>query len=397
MKRNLPLQSFLYTGRMLAGLLLAVVAWSPLPAQIGNQTGIEAGTPVSHAGEGHTGSPPMGRQTQLQLLPAAFAGEPRRGDIVNQPTPADVDSAHVAVLKEDGFEGASRAVYAGPGATNWLVEVLRFGDATGAYSAFTFYRNPDMRLEQVGDDAAAGPQLFLARVSASLVMVRPAGTALAAGQDAQTLGAAMKALVGGLPRRHGPDAIPPILPQLMPAAGLDRLSLHYAIGPAGYNGPLPVSVVDFGRDAEAATAAYHLPGAGNAVLTLIMLPTPQIAVAGQQAIGSLPDASLHVAVRRMGPLLAAVSGAGLPKTEADKLLGEIRYRNDITLDQPQGYTSEVAKAARLLVGIAWLTIVLGLAALVIGVFLGFGRVLIRRLQGKPASSLHDEEFITLKL
>ena len=67
------------------------------------------------------------------------------------------------------------------------------------------------------------------------------------------------------------------------------------------------------------------------------------------------------------------------------------------MDQPQGYTSEVAKAAKLLLGIGYLTVFLAIAALVIAVFFGAGRVLVRKLRGKPASSVSDDEFITLKL
>jgi hypothetical protein len=33
----------------------------------------------------------------------------------------------------------------------------------------------------------------------------------------------------------------------------------------------------------------------------------------------------------------------------------------------------------------------------LALFLGGGRVLIRRLRGKPASSLNDDDFISLKL
>ena len=377
--------------------LVALAAAASCPAQQAAHRGGHSVTTASRAAEGSARSAPVVPMEQLQLLPPAFASLPRQGDIVTQPSASSLDSAHAAVLKEDGFVNASRAVYSGNGGTGWTVEVLRFGDATGAYSAFTFYRSPQMHAEAVGDDAAADPDLFLVRTSATLVMVRPSATSLRTPSSSAALLPAVKTLVRSLPRRHGPDDIAPSLPGLMPAAGLDRMSLHYAEGPGGYNGPIPVQVIDFSRDAETAAASYRLSSAPAATLTLIMLPTPQIAVAQQRAIAALPDASLRAGMRRFGPLLGVVSGAGVSPAAASTLLGRVHYVSNVTIDQPQGYTSQVELAAKLLLGIAYLTVALSIAAVVLAVFFGAGRVLLRRLQGKPDSSMHDDDFIRLKL
>ncbi len=291
---------------------------------------------------------------------------------------------------------SSVARYAGTGPAVWTVQVIRFGDATGAYSAFTFYRDPGMDTEAVGENAAANASVFLVRSAASLVIARGADPGVGAG-DARTLKFAMQALVQNLPKLQGPDAIAPALPGLMPPEGLEERSLHYAVGPGSYNGPIPVSVIDFNRSAEAATAYYHLGGGASATLTLLMLPTPQIAGSALRAILALPDSSLHVASRRSGPLVGVVSGSGVTAAEAQRLLGQIHYVADITLDQPQGYTSEVAKTAKLLLGIAYLTGILAVAAVLLAAFLGGGRVLVRRMRGKPDSSLNDDDFISLKL
>ncbi len=341
-------------------------------------------------GKGHSTAPASLSKTTL-LLPPAFAGAPREGGVVTEPTPADADQAHAAVLKEDGLTESNVARYGGAGAGSSQVEVLRFGDATGAFAAFTFYRDPAMRPEALGDNAAAGPGVFL--VQKHNVLVRVTG---ASGNQAG-LRSAVAELVASLRTVSGPEAVLPILPSLLPPGGLQKQTVHYAIGPAGYNGPIPASAIDFRRDAEAVTAAYRLASGKPATLTLIMLPTPQIANAALQAIHALPAGALHVAVRRSGPLAAVVSGEGIPQADAERLLGKIHYAADITLDQPQGYTSEVAKAAKLLLGIGYLTVFLAIAAVVIAVFLGAGRVLVRRMRGKPASSLNDEDFISLKL
>ena len=371
-------------------LLLAVLAPAAQPQAHGGA--LEKRTGALFGGsKGQTApSPP---RKAAPLLPPAFAGEPHEGDIVIEPTPADADPAHAAVLKEDGLVEASTARYSGMGAASWTVEVLRFGDATGAFAAFTFFRDPMMHPEALGDKAAADPALYLVQKKTALVMVRKTGTA----GDAAQLQSEMEALVQGLPYVGGPEGVLPSLPGLLPAGGLQKQTVHYAIGPAGYNGPIPVSAIDFSRDAEVATAAYRLRSGATGTLTLVMLPTPQIAGTSLRTVAGLPDASLHVATRRSGPLVGVVSGQGVSQADAQRLLNEIHYVADLTLDQPQGYTSEVAKAAKLLLGIGYLTVFLAIAAVVIAVFLGAGRVFVRRMRGKPDSSLNDDDFITLKL
>ncbi len=388
--------------RLLAASLLLALMTPALPAQGGQ--GADAATSVmkSKAPQGTTLShkPPTSRP----LLPPAFAGEPLVGDIVSIADPNAADAAHAAVLKEDGLQQSSVAHYGGTGDVGWTVQALRFGDATGAYSAWTFYRDPAMEPVAVGENAAANANLFLMRSRATLVLARASGMAgaPAAGrsiedQDARKLKFAMQGLLEGLPALQGPDAVAPSLPGLLPDEGLQANSIHYAIGPASYNGSLPVSAIDFNRSAEVATARYRLHSGSFGVLTLEMLPTPQIAGAALRGVEAMPDSALHAGTLRTGPLVAIVSGAGVSQADANRLLNRIHYVADVTMDQPQGYTSEVAKAAKLLLGIAYLTGILAVAALLLALFLGGGRVLLRRLQGKPDSTLHDEEFISLHL
>jgi hypothetical protein len=169
--------------------------------------------------------------------------------------------------------------------------------------------------------------------------------------------------------------------------------------------------VDFGRSAEVLTAQYSGRD-GQGTLTLIDYPTPQLAadrardVAAFLAAGDSPGAqwpsqlagSLPAALqsRRSGPLLAVSSGS-FSADAARKLLSEVNYSADVTWDHPQGAVSEVSKTARLLIGIVTLTAILGGAALLMGIFVGGGRALYRRLRGKPASTLADAEFISLHL
>jgi hypothetical protein len=59
--------------------------------------------------------------------------------------------------------------------------------------------------------------------------------------------------------------------------------------------------------------------------------------------------------------------------------------------------SEVAKTAKLLLGIAYLIGILGSAAIFLGLFFGGGRALLRVMRGKSPSTLNEEQFISLKL
>lgn len=351
------------------------------------------------ANNGDHGSPDsQNPQIAKPLLPPDFAGLPREGDIVTLSTPAQVDAAHAGILKEDGFVTAATARYQGTDLTSWTIQTMRFGDSTGALSAFTAYRNPAMQAQAIGDDAAANAAIFLVRSGATLTVVRAPEPGRGDGkQDARQLLNSIRALIAELPLVGGPAAIPPVLPGLLPTEGLEKQTMRYAIGPQGYSGPLPAAVIDFNRDGEAAVAQYRLRGGGTAVLTLIMLPTPQIAGASLRTATALPDAALHVAARRNGPLVGIVSGAGVSQKDAERLLSGVHYVSDLTLDQPQGYISEVEKTAKLLLGIAYLIAILGIAAFTIAVFLGGGRLLVRRLRGKPDSVMNDDDFISLKL
>ncbi len=271
--------------------------------------------------------------------------------------------------------------------------MFHFHDAPGAFSAFTFYRDPNMHPEAVGDNAASGQGVFLAQKGTALVRVAAASPA----GDPQQLRTAVTAVVQTIPVTGGPESVLPTLPSLLPAEGLQKQTVHYAIGPAAYHGPIPAGAIDFSRDGEAATASYRMHGGEPGTLTLLTFPTPQIAGAALRTIAALPDASLHVATLRTGPVVGVVSGQNVPQADANRLLNQIHYVADVTLNQPQGYVSEVAKAAKLLLGIGYIVIFLAIAAVVVAVFFGAGRVLIRRLQGKPASSVSDDEYITLKL
>ncbi len=339
------------------------------------------------------------------LLPDEFDGWSTTAPSKVLTDAAQADPANAAALKEYGFNAAVLANYKRDGDTLSL-RALRFDDATGAYGAYTYYRQNGWPKEDIGTGAASDHNHVLfwkgtTVVDATYSRIGP----MTAGE--------LREIARQLPVPTGNRGmIPPILVNL-PRERLDGQTTHYAEGPAGYagsGGVLPASLVGFDKGAEAVTANYSLTS-GPATLTLIDYPTPQIAEAqeaairaylkaGSQAQPAWPkpltdsdQASLEV--RHSGPLVAVVSGDAVPD-DSHRLLETVHYEANLTLI-PQPLESEVEKTSKLLMGIAVLTIIGAGAAILLGGLLGGGRALYRLARGKPISSVFDEEFIHLDL
>ncbi|MGC8548498.1 MAG: DUF6599 family protein [Acidobacteriaceae bacterium] len=348
------------------------------------------------------------------LLPAEFAGWTRGSVSAMKP-----DAKDAAALKEFGFERGLMADYS-RGGNSVAVRVWKFPDATGAYGAFTLMRTAGMKLVRVGshdlstatfsngkngkppktvvvpltffNGARAGDE-FVFWTGDLLVESKFAGPVA----DASTV---MTRLAGALPGVMGSRGASPTLPEQLPLDGLDRGSVRYSIGPVAYaqeGGVLPPAVLDFDTDPEVVMAQY-----GQGMLTVISYPTPEIAQAREAAIagvlqsGAVAGPKDALRVKRSGPLVAMTSGE-FTGAQADALLKQVEFRATVSMEQVKPEESEVAKTAKLLVGIASLTIILGVAAVLLGFFLGGGRALYRVMRGKPASSVTDEEFIALEL
>jgi hypothetical protein len=339
------------------------------------------------------------------LLPDSFAGWVAADAPKTFIDASQADQANAAALKEYDFTDGSLANYKRSGETLSL-RALRFHDASGAYGAYSFYRQNGWPKEEIGAGATSNHNRVLFWVGNTVVDANFS-------RIGPMSGAELRELAGQLPLPDGTRAMaPPILSEL-PKDSLDPQTTHYALGPAGYTGAggvLPPELVGFDRGAEAVTANYSLRS-NPATLTLIDYPTPQMAAAqeskirayikaGSQALPAWPkplvdsdQASLEV--RRSGPLVAIVSGDAIPE-ESHKLLAMVHYESDIT-SIPQPTESEVAKTGRLLIGIVTLVIIGASAAILLGFFLGGGRALYRIARGKPVSSVYDMEFIHLDL
>lgn len=347
-------------------------------------------------------SVPAGATTTLVEPPAPLL--PTSDRLVGNDTAAGVpaDKAETPkVMIEDGLKRTeTRAVMSGSNPAGW-VRAYQFVDATGALSAYTYFRQGGKTRRSdspsVTEAELPGGELVLLDGVSVVRMMARAG-------DAASL---LLAIETGLPKITGRHGIPPLLPTLLPGPGLDAAKLRYSLGPTAYQvmgGMLPPEILGWDKSAEVATAEYAGRG-GKGTLTLYLYPTPEIAgIVGRvieqavnQKIAKDGPASLGtVKLRRLGPLVAMTSGAWTP-TQAQALVESVRLNQEIIFDQkkPPEFHAEIRKTATLLQEIAVFTGVLILAALVLGVFFGGARAGIRVLQGKPAAS--EPEFLTIDL
>ncbi len=338
-------------------------------------------------------------------LPSVFDGWVETGQPQITTEASQADAANAAALKEYGFARGVEANYKRDGDTLTL-RALRFADVSGAFGAYSYYRQNGWPQVDIGTGAASDNNKVLFWKGATVVEATFSHVGpMSAGE--------MREIANRMPIPHGNKGLlPPILADL-PTGSLDGQTTHYAEGPAGYagsGGVLPPQLVGFDQDAETVTANYGL-ASGTATLTIINYPEPQIAEAQEQkirkylkadgkaqppftkALQSSDLASLEV--RRSGPLVAIVSGDAIPD-ESHRLLEMVHYSAALT-SIPGGGLSQIQMTSELLMGIAGLVLIGGGAAILLGFFLGGGRVLYRVLRGKPVSSVYEEEFIHLDL
>jgi len=345
----------------------------------------------------------------VKLLPDALDGWVITGSLKTITSPLVADEANAAALTEYGFVSEQTASYTREG-ESLTIHALSFGDLTGAYGTYTYYRQNGWPKEDIGSGATSNHNRVLfwkgsTVVDANFSKITPES----AGE--------MREIAAKLPMPVGSKAeAPPILaflPNTSPQVSLDPQTTHYAIGPAGYagsGGVLPPSIIGFDRDAETVTANFTLTS-GPATLTIIEYPTPQIATAKAAEIGTyikagtsakpawpkplLDSDQASLEVRKSGELVILVSGDAIPD-ESHKLIESVHYEANL-VSVPQPMDTEVAKTGQLLLGIATIVIIGSTAAILLGLFLGGGRALWRLSRGKPISSVYDQEFIHLDL
>jgi hypothetical protein len=317
-------------------------------------------------------------KTMLAVPPAPLLPESLRtgaGHEAGNGVPA-WSGADGLVLLEDGIRRYERGTPGGA-TPNGTVTVYQFEDATGAYAAYSYLRK------------GGGDRVTFSGVSVVVLE----------GKLPESAAALLKTVETGLPKVGGPRGLPPLLPTYLPAKGLEKDTLKYALGPVGYQamgGVLPAGIVGFDKAAEVATAKYQ----GRGTLTLLLYPTPQIA--GEH--GRLVEAEMNkegsaagtVKLRREGPLVLLTTGLWTP-AEAKSMVEGIHLRNELTWNKPMPleFHSEIQKTVSLLTSILIFCGLGALAAVVLALFFGGGRAAIRVMQGKPAAS--EPEFLRIDL
>ncbi len=272
------------------------------------------------------------------------------------------------------------------------VEAMEFGDRTGAYSAFTLALRPGMTLVDPYDAVGNGGEAVLFTVGKTVVLANFTRGGTAA--DLRTL----KPLADAMPKVFDNSGVAPILPSLAPTKGLVQTSLRYALGPATYaaeGGVLPAESLDWKMEPEAVTARYD-DTRGKETLTLLMYPTPTIAVNAAKMIRQeVPELKASTLLRQSGSLVVLATGS-FPGDAAEQMvkgvhLSQMTFNQDV---QPP-FKVVAAQTFTLLENIAILSGILCTATVLLGLFLGLGRAWFRVLRGKPAAI--EPEFLSLHL
>lgn len=337
------------------------------------------------------------------ILPQSFSGWQKKGAMKSSKDAAIADPANANVLKEYGFDEMQTGTYVRDDGRKLVIKAARFDDASGAFGAYTFYYQPEMNREQIGDQGSSFNQRILFYRGNILVdAVFDRVTAMSAAE--------LRELAGLLPRPVGNAGnLPPVL-AYMPRRDYIANTEKYIEGPVAYAqtaAPVEARLVDFSKGTEVVMGKYKVAG-GEATLVVISYPTPQIAAdhmkvidASQVSAQQQPGVASIVDVgpfydKRSGPLLAIVAGP-LSQNEARSLLSSVSYDADVTWNQ-NTFFDKKNNIGNLLVNVILLCGILVGLMLVAGLAFGGLRVAIRSLlPGRVIDRPEQVEFISLHL
>ncbi|HEX3878418.1 MAG TPA: DUF6599 family protein [Bryobacteraceae bacterium] len=276
---------------------------------------------------------------------------------------------------EYGLREYESGVYAN-GTSKVTVQAYELQDSTGAMAAFDWVRPKTSKPSNVATYAAETPN--------SLMLVR--GNFVFNFDGYKPTPAEVEALAGVLNHVDGTPF--PTLPNYLPQQDLIPNSERYIIGPIGLallEGSVPPSVAAFRYGSEAIVGSFHGPK-GDLNLAVFNYPTPQIAMDRLREFENIPGAL----AKRSGPMVA-VTVKPQDADEAERLLAQVQYRVDITMQEHIATRKD--NIGNLVINAFILTGILLLCCIVGGLGVGGIRLLRRRGKENP----DDDALITLHL
>jgi len=320
--------------------------------------------------------------------------------------PAVADSTNAAVLQEYRFTDFASATYTREDGRTLKIRAARFADASGGFGAYTFYLQPEMIKEQIGDQGSSLRQRVLFYRGYVLV------DAVFSQESAMSV-AQLRELAGDLPRPTGNAANLPGFIEFLPRRSYIANTQKYVMGPAALAAlapPVSAELVDFNASSEVTLGRYNTPS-GEATLMLISYPTPQLAAehlrridaAHQKTQAKTPEDGVSTIGnagpffdKRTGPIVAIATGAA-SDSDAKSLLGMVNWDASVTWNTPSE-NAQVRELYSLILNIVILCGVVGGLAIVAGVAFGGIRILMKRwMPNKVFDRPEQMEFISLRL
>jgi hypothetical protein len=330
-----------------------------------------------------------------------------QGSAATSTDPGAADPTNAAVLKEYSFSDFASCTYTRDDGRTLKIRAARFADASGAFGAYTFYLQPEMTKEKIGDQGASlGKRVLFYR---GQVLV----DALFSQQSAMS-GADLRELAGELPRPSGSAGNLPDFIKFMPQRGYVANTQKYAMGPAALAAlapPVSPDLVDFGVSSEVSLGRYNT-SSGESTLMLISYPTPQLAADHLRRIDAAHQQSQTQAqsqagvstignageffYKRTGPIIVIATGPA-SASDAKSLLGMVNWDASVTWNTPTE-NEQVRYAYMLVLNIVILCGILAGLAIVAGVAFGGIRILLKRwFPDKVFDRPEQMEFISLHL
>jgi hypothetical protein len=311
-------------------------------------------------------------RTPAGPLPQTFSGwHIDAGTVKTSKDPAAADPTDAPVLKEYGFTDLETATYSRNG-RKMQIKAARFSDATGAFGAFTYYVQPQMQIEKIGDRGASSNTRILFFKGNILIDASVEHLSAMSGAD-------LRSLSDALPRLTTENGKLPTLPANLPSQSLMRNSSRYVVGPealARLGIPIPAQLIDFSKSPEVAVGKYRT-SQGEASVTLVGYPTPQIARERMDAMQAAGLTGGPFYFKRTGPYVVAVNG-NIPADEAQSLLASVNYDADVMLLQPTKPRPAEDRAG-FVFALVMLCVITVLAALVFGFVFGGIRILANKM------------------